>query len=234
MKTNNDKEAFSRRLNNLLDENNYPAKHEGRQTQLGIDFGVTQKGARKWLEAEAIPRRNKIMEMARRFKVNTVWLEYGEGEKYSKPSDNIDQAGHLKNTEPTDISTKSVLLISWTDINKWQKATVKTKTRMGKDMIPCNSPHSEGAYALRVIGDTMTCNGSDSFPPGVIIVVDPEQTAKDGDFVIASIKGEEQPTFKKLVVDGSRQYLKPLNPQYPTITGNFKVIGRVIEMQKSF
>ncbi|EBM5549197.1 LexA family transcriptional repressor, partial [Salmonella enterica] len=45
------------------------------------------------------------------------------------------------------------------------------------------------------------------------------------------LEGENEATFKKLVMDAGRKFLKPLNPQYPMIeiNGNCKIIGVVVD-----
>ena len=42
--------------------------------------------------------------------------------------------------------------------------------------------------------------------------------------------------LKQLIIEGSRQYLKPLNPRYPIIalTEQFKVCGVVVEKFKIY
>lgn len=42
-------------------------------------FQVSQKGARKWLEGEAIPRTHRLETMARRIGVRGEWLLTGQG-----------------------------------------------------------------------------------------------------------------------------------------------------------
>lgn len=75
----------------------------------------------------------------------------------------------------------------------------------------------EHTFAVEVHGDSMVNpNGWPSFPPGTLIVVEPDLPARDGDFVIAADR-EGRPTFKQLVIDGGRRYLKPLNPRFPII-----------------
>lgn len=71
--------AFAARLNALLDLNNFPPKNKGRQTQLARLCSTSQKGARKWLESEGIPRIENIRSIAQEFKVNMAWLHYGDG-----------------------------------------------------------------------------------------------------------------------------------------------------------
>lgn len=74
---------FSKRLNEVLDEKNFPAKHEGRQTKAALRFGVTQKAARKWLEGEGLPKTSRINAIARELGVRAAWLLSGDGPKYA-------------------------------------------------------------------------------------------------------------------------------------------------------
>lgn len=90
------------------------------------------------------------------------------------------------------------------------------------------------SFALRVSGDSMTSPypGDVSFPDGTIIVVDPSRACDAGDYVIAKDVTTQQATFKRLVHDGGRWFLKPLNPAYPTMEIDdpaLRTIGRVIE-----
>jgi SOS-response transcriptional repressor LexA len=89
------------------------------------------------------------------------------------------------------------------------------------------------SYALLVEGDSMVSHtGAHSFPPGTVLIVDPERGANAGDYVIAKDVQTQKATFKQLTTDGARWYLKPLNTQYPTIEIDdpaMRVIGRVIE-----
>ncbi|HKJ87575.1 MAG TPA: helix-turn-helix transcriptional regulator, partial [Gammaproteobacteria bacterium] len=74
-----ERDQFSERLNEALDSAGIPAKGKGRQTKVGKMFGVSQKGARKWLEGEAIPATARIREMAARLNVSAEWLLTGHG-----------------------------------------------------------------------------------------------------------------------------------------------------------
>ena len=77
MVTDDEREAFSRRLNGLLDTLGVPAKGRGRQGLVGTMFGVSQKGARKWLEGEAMPSTTRLPEIARRLHTTTEYLLTG-------------------------------------------------------------------------------------------------------------------------------------------------------------
>ena len=73
------KQLFSNRLNSALDAIGYPAKGSGRQVQLAKDLDVSQKGARKWLEGEAIAAMEHAIELAVLCHVYTEWLLSGRG-----------------------------------------------------------------------------------------------------------------------------------------------------------
>lgn len=76
------KQQFADRLNELLDDSGVPRKFGGRQGIVGKMFGVGQKGARKWLEGEGLPKLETCIEMATRFGVHLEWLMTGRGEKW--------------------------------------------------------------------------------------------------------------------------------------------------------
>lgn len=94
----------------------------------------------------------------------------------------------------------------------------------------CPTPHGNKTFALRWEGDDMTAPYGRSVARGSILCVDPDQidTLVSGDLVVARINGEGCATFKQLVIDGPRRYLKPLNPAYPAISAPFELLGKVI------
>lgn len=73
-----EKLAFAKRLNLACDRAGIPAKGSGRQVVLGELFGVSQNGARKWLEGEAIPNTKRLPAMARTLSVTAEWLLTGD------------------------------------------------------------------------------------------------------------------------------------------------------------
>ncbi|MCY1448586.1 LexA repressor [compost metagenome] len=63
-----------------------------------------------------------------------------------------------------------------------------------------------------------------------MILVDTEADACSGKLVVAKLTDSNEATFKKLIEDAGRRFLKPLNPDYPMIqiNGNCKIIGVVV------
>jgi SOS-response transcriptional repressor LexA len=102
------------------------------------------------------------------------------------------------------------------------------------ETVPVSVTIQRHTYALKVHGDSMVSESGDSFPPGSIVVVEPEMEARPGDYVIALNEANET-TFKQLVKDGGDYYLKPLNARYPIKPlDGARVIGVVREFTKRF
>ncbi len=80
-------------------------------------------------------------------------------------------------------------------------------------------------YALRVIGDSM----APEFLDGHILIVDPAMPPESGAYVIIDYEGET--TFRQLIVEGSRKFLKPVNETYPSVEliGSYRVRGVVVQ-----
>ncbi len=90
-----------------------------------------------------------------------------------------------------------------------------------------NSSCSESEpYALRVLGDSML----PEFKEGVIIIIDPAGTIKDGSYVTANHDNEL--VFRQLMIREDRFYLQPLNDLYDTVEiSSLEVIAGVITQQ---
>lgn len=100
--------------------------------------------------------------------------------------------------------------------------------------IPTAKKASDSAFWLEVEGHSMTApqGGRPSFPEGMLILIDPEQDVNFGDFCIARLMNDEF-TFKRLIREGEREYLEPLNPRFEMIpiNGNCQIIGKVVKSQ---
>lgn len=131
---------------------------------------------------------------------------------------------------------QSVPLVSWVQAGHWGDVSDPFLPGEADEWIDVyDATPGDRAFALRVTGDSMTNptpgNGP-NFPDGTLIIVDPSRGANAGDYVVAKDVATQQATFKRLVTDGGRWFLRPLNPAYPTIEiddPNMRVIGRVVE-----
>lgn len=54
-----------------------------------------------------------------------------------------------------------------------------------------------------------------SFQDGDVIFVDPARLPEHGSLVIAKLGNSREATFRQLVVEGERHFLKPVNDSWP-------------------
>jgi len=194
---------------------------EDAATAAGVSQGTVGN-----LESGIRKKPRDLLSLARAVRARPEWLENGRG-----PWE-VDDA----NVASVDLG-KAVPLISWVqagtfcDVEDWLPPGEADEW-----VEPQASTPGKHAFALRVVGDSMTSPipGDRSFPDGAVIIVDPERSAGPGDFVVAKDVDTQQATFKRLMHDGGRWFLKPLNPSYPTVEiddPGIRVIGRVIEFR---
>ena len=87
----------------------------------------------------------------------------------------------------------------------------------------------DGAYLLRIRGDSMTGAG---ILEGDLVVVRPQDTAKDGDIVVALL-GEEA-TVKRFFRESDHVRLQPENDSMdPIRSKEVKVLGRVVGLLRT-
>lgn len=79
MEQNPELVAFSLRMHEICDDMKLP--RHGRQSALAGLFKVSQKGARKWLEAESFPRWEHIIRITEWAGITVEWLMSGRGPK---------------------------------------------------------------------------------------------------------------------------------------------------------
>ena len=89
------KKEFAGRLNWALDVVGF-LSGRGRQSELGRQFGTSQRGAGKWLSGETIPETTMLAEICIRFGINMDWLLTNRGEMLTdkKPGE-TDPSGQL-------------------------------------------------------------------------------------------------------------------------------------------
>lgn len=85
-------------------------------------------------------------------------------------------------------------------------------------------------FALRVKGDSMTDSG---IYDGDIVIVRKQDTAEDGEIVIALL--DDEATVKTLRNKRIKAYLEASNSKYKSIINKpFSIIGKVIELRREY
>lgn len=131
-----------------------------------------------------------------------------------------------------DIKSNQIPLISWVQAGFFCAAPDLLAPGDAEKWLPSHKNHGSHTYALRVQGSSMVSPypGQRSYPEGTIIYVDPDRAITNGCRVVVRIHDSEEATFKEYVEDAGKRYLRPLNPQFPTIemTKEMQICGVVV------
>lgn len=231
MVTNDRYQEFSDRLNATLDYVLFPPKGKARATKLGAIFDVGQKGARKWLEGEAIPKQTRHQTFIEELnklgaEITGEWLFFGNSTaapQWYRNLMNLNDAYQGRYAVESNVKDGpeikgKVPLINYVQAGAWKEIMDVYEP---VEWIETTITVSSKSFALRVIGDSMTNPvGSPSIPDGFIVIVDPELQPQHGSIVVARLENSNEAMLKQLIIDGPHRYLKPLNPNYRTIEIN--------------
>lgn len=166
------------------------------QTDIGDAIGVDRGTVSRYEKGEIAPDFDRMPALA------TV-LRTSVSELFTlAETGNVQSGTDAKGTVP---------LISWIQAGRWQETIENLQPGEG-ERIATTWRTRKHTYALRVRGDSMEPKFSDE----CIIIVEPDEEARPGAFVIVRQNGCEA-TFKQLIQDGGQMYLKPLNPRYPIL-----------------
>lgn len=178
--------------------------------ELGRKSGVPQPTVHRILNGvSASPRQANVEKIAKALGVTTEWLwKGGEApDTLTGPSSNIEPGPRIRGFVP---------LISWVQAGAWCEMQDVLELQDVETWLPCAVSHSNATFALRVRGVSMfNPHERRSFREGDIIFVDPAKDFENGSLVIAKLPDSREATFKQLVIEGERQFLKPLNPSWP-------------------
>lgn len=125
----------------------------------------------------------------------------------------------FKNVTRVKPFANTIPLISWVRAGQFCEVIDQFSPGDAEDWLPTPKKYGPHSYALRVEGDSMVSPypHTRSYPPGYIIFVDPDRAVVNGSRVIAKLPDTNEATFKIYSEDGGKRFLKPINPQYPTI-----------------
>lgn len=134
------------------------------------------------------------------------------------------------NVSPGPAPSGKVPVIAWVRAGDFAEAVDNYQPGQAEDWVEVTVPVRRYTFALRVEGDSM----EPDFPPGTLLIVEPEMDPQPNDFVIAKNGGDA--TFKQLVKDGADWYLKPLNSRYPMkqVLEGTHIVGVVRESVRKF
>lgn len=186
---------------------------------------VSRGTVSQWVNGIAEPRGGNASKLALMLKCNLNWLMHGKGQPDANTVIELERGPELATEVP---------LISWVQAGKWLE--MESQQYEVTQTYAHTASVGPRAFALRVIGDSMTSATGKSIPEGSVIIVDPDIAPEHGKVVVAMLEDSAAATLKQLIVDGGSKYLKPFNPAYPMmpITENCRIIGVVKQVIQDF
>lgn len=162
-------------------------------------IGVSQPNLHRLINGEnRNPGAGTLQRLAEYFHVTTDQLLHTDLAAADTTTANVHRGPDIKGTVP---------VISWVQAGNW-KEVIEADGDIKR--VPTTYKVREHTYALRVEGDSM----EPTFPRGCLIIVEPDEDALPGQYVIVRQAGNEA-TFKQLIQDGGTYMLKPINDRYP-------------------
>lgn len=189
------------------------------QDALARKMGVTRSAITHYLAGRRIPSLNQFSKLAQVLEANPGWLQFG-----SSLETPAEQVSRLIS------SLRPVPILTWEQAADFNDLTTINLGKI-KEWVPNYFTQKIDVYGLKIKGDAMISPSGQSktFHEGDIIVVNHNGVAEPGDCVVVKLTNSEEVTFKQYVIDAGKHYLKPLNPQYPTIeiTGIYRRLAVV-------
>lgn len=139
---------------------------------------------------------------------------------------------HDRNVEPGPDVRGKLPLISWVQAGAWESIVDNFAVGDAEEWLLSPIQTSENAYYLRVRGLSMyNPAGEPSFRENDLVLVEPQSYAESGALVIVRLEDQKEATFKQLIVEDGKKYLRALNPDWPNriiqVNGNATICGVV-------
>ena len=207
MPTKSELIEFSNRLNYALDLIDFPCKGKGRQGALGKLCGVSAKGARRWLEAEAYPDTGRIADISEKLHISVEWLMTGRGKVQS--SDILARFPKIANTE---FEWKEIPLISWYQIYQFISDPLPFLAKQ-QQWLQAMIPKEQSFFGLTILDQSISAfANSKSF-----LIISPTIKPIHQCKVIAEWAGSDKPSCYIYLEDFPHYFLKPLGKDYPPV-----------------
>jgi len=123
-----EKNRFALRLNEALDEADFPPMGEGRQARLAKAVDATPRNVGKWLRGEAFPPTSRLVKIANMLNVRSNWLLSGTGEKYQASETRVpaEQIGADPTPTPSGLSKEAFeMALLWMKLPPAQRLALK-------------------------------------------------------------------------------------------------------------
>lgn len=191
-------------------------------------IGVSRPTIGNWIEGKSAPTGENLTNLANALKVDPNWLMSGK-ESQARFDNNVDISQRIP------FEGRPVPVISWVAAGAFDPIQTVLKDAEIDEYLPPIKECGRNGYGLVVTGISM----SPKFEPEDRIYVNPDFQVSDlktGDLVIVSCTGDNEATFKQLIIEGTTKYLKPLNPKWDEqiikLTEDCRLVGKVVGLYR--
>lgn len=191
-------------------------------------IGVSRPTIGNWIEGKSAPTGENLTNLANALKVDPNWLMSGK-ESQARFDNNVDVSQKI----PFD--GRPIPVISWVAAGSFEPIETVLRDAEVDEYLPPIKECGRNGYGLIVTGISM----SPKFEPEDRIYVNPDFQVidlKTGDLVIVSCAGDNEATFKQLIIEGTTKYLKPLNPKWDEqiikLTEDCRLVGKVVGLYR--
>ena len=191
-------------------------------------IGVSRPTIGNWIDGKSAPTGENLTNLANALKVDPNWLMSGK-ESQARFDNNVDVSKKI----PFDGSP--IPVISWVAAGSFEPIETVLKDAEINEYLPPIRECGKNGYGLVVTGISML----PKFEPEDRIYVNPDFQVSDlktGDLVIVSCTGDNEATFKQLIIEGTAKYLEPLNPKWDEqiikLTEDCRLVGKVVGLYR--
>lgn len=208
------------------------------QAALARACGVKAPSVNDWVSGKTKTIEGQNLLLAADFlQVAPLWLATGKGRM--RKTDAPDEDSGQFNGEPSNVGDVEqptrmyrYPVVSEVAAGAWAEAEEPYPNGYS-DRYEATDYKAKGpAFWLEVVGESMTAPSGTSVPEGMLILVDTGVEARPGKLVVAKVPSSNKATFKKLIEDTGRLYLKPLNPEFKMMpcSDDCKIIGVAVRV----
>ena len=173
------------------------------QAALAKKSGVAQSTIGRILRAEVNPQSGNLEQIARAFSMSIAGLaEMGQGGE---------SVAELINDIKSVERSEYVVLISWVRAASFVDASDHPQLGDDDEWMPRPKRSGPRTFALRVRGESMETE----YQHGDIVFVDPDVAPGHGKDVVVLLSDRDEAVLRRLVVEGERKYLRPVNTNWP-------------------
>ena len=191
-------------------------------------IGVSRPTIGNWIEGKSAPTGENLTNLANALKVDPNWLMLGKESQVR-----LDNNVNISQKIPFD--GFPIPVISWVAAGSFGPIETVLRDAEVDEYLPPIKECGKNGYGLVVTGISM----SPKFEPEDRIYVNPDFQVSDlktGDLVIVSCAGDNEATFKQLIIEGATKYLKPLNPKWDEqiikLTEDCRLVGKVVGLYR--